>query len=168
MTNTCTFSPCRQYRYTLEHVIDPMQHEYSPRRIMWIGLNPSTADEQQLDPTLRRIRRFSADWGYTAFVMTNLFAYRATDPRDMMAAANPVGPENNMRLLKTAGAVETIVAAWGAHGRFMDREKTVRRMLASVGDSIHCLALTKRGQPKHPLYIGAATKLKPFNPKSSD
>ncbi len=65
------------------------------RRIMWIGLNPSTADEQQLDPTLRRIRGFSQAWGFTAFVMTNVFAFRATVPADMKAQADPVGQDND-------------------------------------------------------------------------
>src|SRR3954462_12457376 len=91
MINRCNFSRCRRYRYTLEHVIDPA---LEPRRIMWIGLNPSTADESQLDPTLRRVRAFSHAWGYTAFVMTNLFSFRATQPSDMKGQANPVGEHN--------------------------------------------------------------------------
>lgn len=159
MTNKCTFSPCRQYRYTLEHVIDPA---LPVRRIMWIGLNPSTADEQQLDPTLRRIRRFSADWGYTSFVMTNLFAFRATDPRVMKASGFPVGHHNNSALIQSADKCEVVVAAWGTHGTFRDRDCAVVELLQRYGHKLSCLDRTKGGHPKHPLYVAAAMKLKPF------
>ncbi len=162
MTNTCTFSPCRQYRYTLEHVIDPVLHTSAPRRIMWIGLNPSTADEQQLDPTLRRIRRFSADWGYTAFVMTNLFAFRATDPRVMKRAADPVGPQNDEQLMLTAKRCEVVMAAWGAHGTFQLRSSLVRKRMSEAGVRLSCLILTKGNHPKHPLYVAASTRRMPY------
>lgn len=160
MINACNFSACRRYRYTLEHVIDPLMHASQPRPIMWIGLNPSTADENQLDPTLRRIRAFSQGWGFTAFVMTNLFAFRATDPRDMKREPSPVGPANDVLLELTADRCGMIVAAWGAHGYHMDRDVEVMKLIG-VG-RMSCLALTKAGAPKHPLYIDGNTALVPF------
>lgn len=158
--NTCNFSPCRRYRYTLEHVFDPLLHENSPRLIMWIGLNPSTADENKLDPTLRRVRGFSAAWGFTSFVMTNLFAFRATDPADMKRAADPVGPANDTWLATMAGRCEKIVAAWGNHGFHRDRDVEVMNLLGV--ECLTCLGLSKTGSPKHPLYIGGDTALVPF------
>lgn len=160
MTNLCQFSPCRRYRYTLEHVIDPLLHETQPRRIMWIGLNPSTADENRLDPTLRRIRAFSAGWGFTSFVMTNLFAYRATLPGDMKREADPVGPENNRWLRATADGCAEIVAAWGTHGEHVGREVEVMRLLGMA--RLACLGLNRGGSPKHPLYVSGDTALVPF------
>jgi len=168
MTNSCQFTPCRHYRYTLEHVTDPLAHAASPRRIQWIGLNPSVADEQQLDPTLRRIRRFSADWGFTAFVMTNLFAYRATDPRDMMAIASPAGPDNLSHLIRTAQACETVVAAWGAHGTHHDRALVVAALFSRERIHLQCLGLTKSGQPKHPLYVKATCPIVRFRPEEAE
>ncbi len=111
---------------------------------------------------MRRIRRFSADWGYTAFVMTNLFAFRATDPRVMKENGYPVGHHNNGALLQTAEKCTAIVAAWGTHGAFRDRAAEVRTFLSKSGYSLSCLDLTKDGHPKHPLYVAAAAKLQPF------
>ena len=88
---------------------------------MWIGLNPSTADEQQLDPTLTRIRGFSEREGYDGFLMTNIFGFRATDPKVMRNTPDPVGPENDAALLEAAQRCDKVVAAWGAHGVHQDR-----------------------------------------------
>lgn len=160
MTNACTFSPCRRYRYTLEHVMDPL---LPPRRVMWIGLNPSTADEQQLDPTLRRIRGFSQAWGFTAFVMTNVFAYRATRPEDMKAQKDPVGVDNDLWLERMAGDCEVVVAAWGKHGAHAGRAEDVVKKLSSLPrPGLLCLGTNGDGSPKHPLYVAGATVLVPF------
>lgn len=157
MNNPCQFSPCRKYRYTLEHHIEGSELLVgSFRRVMWIGLNPSTADEQQLDPTLRRIRAFSFAWGYTHFVMTNLFAFRATEPSDMKAAADPVGPENDAVLARVASQCELIIAAWGVHGTFRNRAANVMGGVLR-GFELHHLAETKEGHPKHPLYVAGKT-----------
>jgi hypothetical protein len=157
MNNLCQFSACRKYRYTLEHHIEGSELLVSGvRRIMWIGLNPSTADEQQLDPTLRRIRAFSFAWGYTDFVMTNLFAFRATLPEEMKASADPVGPENDAALVRTAAQCELIVAAWGVHGTFRHRATDVMGGPLR-GFELQHLVATKDGHPKHPLYVRGNT-----------
>lgn len=159
MTNACEFSPCRRYRYTLEHDID-LLFVGEPRRVMWIGLNPSTADENKLDPTLRRVRKFSAAWGFTSFVITNLFSFRATAPDDMKAEADPVGPDNDHWLEVTAMACEKVVACWGTHGQHVGREVAVMNLLGV--ERLSCLALNAGGSPKHPLYVAGDTALVKF------
>jgi hypothetical protein len=152
VNNVCQFSPCRTYRYALHHDFDAEMAE-PPQRIMWIGLNPSTADEQALDPTLRRIRDFSRKFGFTTFVMTNLFAFRATYPKDMKKAIDPVGPDNDDALLGAALTSRMIIAAWGTDGTYGGRAETVKKLLHQAGHSLHCLARNDGGSPKHPLYL---------------
>lgn len=118
---------------------------------MWIGLNPSTADESQLDPTLTRIRAFSEREGYDGFLMTNLFGFRATDPQDMVRARDPVGPDNDAALLTAARRCDQVVAAWGAHGVHQERARAVAQLFAR--HKLWCLGTTKDGHPRHPLYI---------------
>jgi hypothetical protein len=116
---------------------------------MFVGLNPSTADETQDDPTIRRCVAFAKTWGYSAMCMTNLFAFRATLPKDMKAAIDPIGPDNDEYLFKIAYEAGIIVAAWGANGVYKGRDMEVRALLPAL----HCLALTKEGHPGHPLYL---------------
>ena len=97
------FSPCRRYRYTLWRAWDM----FNPGYVMFIGLNPSTADEVQDDPTIRRCIGYAKEWGYGAFCMTNIFAFRATDPRVMKAQADPVGPENDKWLTECAKGADS-------------------------------------------------------------
>jgi hypothetical protein len=144
--------------------MDPLM---TPRRVMWVGLNPSTADESQLDPTLRRIRGFSLAWGFTSFVMTNLFAFRSTQPEVMFAAGgSAVGPENDLWLVQTARSCELVVAAWGAgqlHGQFLVRAGRVRSMFNDLNLPLSCVGTTRDGFPRHPLYVAARTSLQPYN-----
>ncbi|WP_276968362.1 DUF1643 domain-containing protein, partial [Metallibacterium scheffleri] len=114
-----------------------------------VGLNPSTADETQDDPTIRRCVGFAKAWGYQALCMVNLFAFRATRPDDMLAAADPVGPDNDAHLRALSGEAGVIVAAWGALGTHRGRDVEVCALLPAL----HCLTLTKGGQPGHPLYL---------------
>lgn len=162
----CKFSADRLYRYTLEcHWAWTSTPGWQPKRIMWIGLNPSTADERALDPTLKRIESFSKKWGFDAFVMTNLFAFRATDPKDMFAAGDPIGPENDQHLLETAAQCGKIVAAWGAGqlaGAFLLRAGRVRTLLEPFRDRIVCVGTTRDGFPRHPLYVRGDTPPIPF------
>lgn len=144
MNRSATFSPCRTYRYTLWHRWS--EGNYA----VFIGLNPSTADETTDDPTIRRCVAFAQAWGYGALCMTNLFAYRATAPTTMMAARDPVGPSNNRALQDTASAASLVVAAWGAGGIFQGRDHVVR---SSLPQALHYLRLTKDGHPGHPLYL---------------
>jgi hypothetical protein len=148
LENACHFSPDRRHRYTLLHRINPL---LGNRLIMWIGLNPSTADEQKLDPTLTRIRGFSEREGFDGFLMTNIFGFRATDPKEMISTRDPNGPENDQALLEAADRCEMVVAAWGAHGVHQDRAIAVAKLLS--GHKLWCLGNTKAGHPRHPLYV---------------
>lgn len=116
---------------------------------MFVCLNPSTADDEQDDPTVRRCIAYSKAWGYSSYVMTNLFAIRATDPRVMLAAEDPIGPENDRYLIETARQAAVVVAAWGKHGAHRDRATAVQSMLPGL----HYLKLNGDGSPAHPLYL---------------
>jgi hypothetical protein len=127
--NPCVFSPCRRFRYTLDHDWHDLL-DIPGGYVAWIGLNPSTADEQQLDPTLRRVRSFTPRMGYHRFVMLNLFAYRATDPKIMLAACDPVGTDNDRWILDTCRHAAAVVCCWGSHGTHLDRARRVLDLLA--------------------------------------
>lgn len=139
------FSPCRRYRYALFRGWQP-NNGY----VMFVGLNPSTADETIDDPTTRRCIAFAKAWGYGALLLANLFAYRATDPEEMLSVDDPVGPDCDHFLIQSASEASLVVAAWGTHGGFRNRDHHVKRLL---GDKLHFLRLTKGGQPSHPLYL---------------
>lgn len=149
MHSDAVLSPCRTYRYTLwRSWLGGSGH------VMFVGLNPSTADEKLDDPTIRRCMGFAQTWGYAGLCMTNLFAYRATDPADMFAHAQAggdvIGPENDEWLRDAAGRTSVVVAAWGAHGDFLHRAAAVQKLLLP---KLHYLRLTKGGHPGHPLYL---------------
>lgn len=148
-----TFSPCRQYRYQLWRIWDE-----SKLPLNVIGLNPSTADETQDDPTIRRCIQFAKDWGYGGLLMTNIFAFRATEPEVMKKASEPIGADNDQWLRESAAGAGLILAAWGNHGKHLNRADAVRRLITGM----HCFKITKKGQPEHPLYQPKDAKLIAF------
>ncbi len=152
MTPETIFSPCRKYRYTLWRVL-PRTFDHVEGFVQFIGLNPSTADETIDDPTIRRCKAFASAWGYTGLCMTNLFAFRATDPRDMIRSCDPVGEHNDEWLARVAREAAIVVAAWGAGGEHQDRGEKVRNQFANLGKPLYCLKITKHGHPQHPLYL---------------
>ncbi len=142
------------FRFTLTRTWDSVKGY-----VVFIGLNPSTADAAIDDPTVRRCVRFAADWGYGGLVIVNLFAFRATQPRDMMAAADPVGESNDYYLVNAARRAGLVVAAWGANGTYTGRDLEVAGLIAEkTRHQLHSLGTTKDGSPKHPLYVPAATR----------
>jgi hypothetical protein len=147
--NSARLSACRQYRYALWRSWDDAMP-----RAMFVGLNPSTADEYHDDPTLTRCIHYARSWGYGSVCIANLFAYRATDPRDMKSADDPVGPDNNKWLKKLSKEATLIVAAWGNDGAYLGRSAEVLDMLPNPS----CLKLNKSGEPAHPLYQRAALR----------
>jgi len=149
MPNECVFSTDRLHRYTLIHRWDELLNP--DHGIAWICLNPSTADEHQLDPTLRRIRDFSATWGYSFFVMLNAFAWRATDPAHMKASADPIGPDNDKWIKHWSDKVDRVMIGWGEHGAHLGRHEQVLALLDRR--KTFCLERNASGQPKHPLYV---------------
>jgi len=114
-------------------------------------LNPSTADEVKLDPTCSRARDYAERWGYGALIVTNVFGWRATDPDDMKAAADPVGPGNDAAIVRAASESAIVVCAWGNHGAFLERSSRVRALLN--GKKLFALRVNANGEPAHPLYL---------------
>jgi hypothetical protein len=159
-TETCGahLSPCRTYRYSLWRVWEPDKGV-----VAFCGLNPSTADETVDDPTIRRCIGFARDWGYGGLYMLNLFAFRATDPKDMKAATDPVGPSNDAALAHHQKFCRLTVAAWGVHGTFKGRAEHVLRNVL-VNGPVKCLGRTKDGCPKHPLYLPKSASLVEVTP----
>jgi len=160
MNNICIFSEDRKYRYSLRHFWGKESDKENP--IAWIALNPSTADENKLDPTLRRIKGFSESWGYNCFYMLNIFAYRATDPREMKKQEDPVGPLNDFYIKQICKKCDTIVCAWGNHGKHLNRSEEVLKNLFDTNPNICYLELSKIGEPKHPLYLKGDLNLKKY------
>ncbi len=150
MKNTAELSECRNYRYALWRTWDE-----SKPIVMFIALNPSTADETNDDPTLTRCINFAKSWGYGGVCMANLFAFRATEPKDMKAVKDPIGSKNDAWLLKLVKDAELVVGAWGNDGSFIKRSKQIVELIPQL----HCLKVNKSGEPAHPLYLSA--KLKP-------
>jgi hypothetical protein len=153
--STADFSPCREFRYRLTR-----RWSDGPT-IAFIGLNPSTADEFQLDPTVTRCVRRADRLGFGRLVMLNLFAFRATDPQDMFkrhrAGRDVIGPDNDEWLRREASEAATVVCAWGNHGTLAGRDREVLRLLGGI--KLHCLGKSKTGQPKHPLYLPYSREL---------
>lgn len=148
--STAVYSPCERYRYLLTRVWDP-----AGEKALFVMLNPSTATEFQNDPTVERCERRARALGFGAFRVTNIFAFRATDPRVMRAEADPVGPGNDAAIRESAEAwADRIVCAWGTHGAHLGRGAAVEALLRGTGRQLFTLGLSKDGHPKHPLYIG--------------
>jgi len=160
--STAVYSPCERFRYLLTRTWDP-----AAGRALFVMLNPSTATELQNDPTVERCERRARVLGFGGFRVTNIFAYRATDPKVMRAAPDPVGPANDAAIRQSAetwirGTADRIVCAWGTHGAFVQRGPAVEALLRGTGRPLYHLGLSKDGHPKHPLYIGYAVAPEPW------
>jgi hypothetical protein len=147
------FSECGAYRYRLWRWWEPGLWSQNTRAVCWIMLNPSTADAEQDDPTIRRCVGFSRAWGYVGAVIVNLFALRTTDPGRLYEHPDPIGPDNSVFLETEAQCGAIVIAAWGTHGVCGDRGEAVRERLRELRVDLHHLGLTKDGHPSHPLYL---------------
>ena len=143
----------KRYRYLLTRIWDNEKP-----LVNFIGLNPSTADQVDNDPTMRRCINFAKSWGYGGLYMTNLFAYRTSKPSELFTSKEPIGKENDKYLLETEKKVEAVVFAWGANGKFLHRDKKVLNIISKG----YYIALTKDKHPRHPLYLKADLTLKLF------
>jgi hypothetical protein len=154
-----TISDCGQYRYRLSRVWDGAR-----QLLTFVMLNPSTADAEQDDPTIRRCMGFARTFGYGGINVLNIFALRATDPRQLSGHPDPVGPYND-QMLYAYLAVDPMraqtVAAWGAH-----KAATVRAAALTAPGTApwSCLGVTKDGHPRHPLYLPANAQLRLWRP----
>ena len=153
-------SPAREYRYLLTRIWDP-----SVKPLVFLMLNPSTADALEDDATIRRLagpRGFARREGAGGIVVVNLFALCSTDPRALTQHPNPVGPLADVFIRRAVGQGSGVVAAWGAAPVAEERGKTVVEALAGRGVSLSCLGTTSTGQPRHPLYLPGTAILEPY------
>lgn len=133
----------------------------------FVMLNPSTADHMVDDPTIRRCIHFAAREGYGGLVVINLFAGRATDPRDLFKMADPAGPENEKTwydlLTHCYNHGAPVVCAWGANRKAVKQAEKFRGYAASMGVPLFCLnSVTQQGFPRHPLYLPNDSLLRRF------
>lgn len=153
------FSPCRKYRYAIWR----NWNESIPRALI-IGLNPSTADENNDDPTILRCMRFAKSWGYGGVSVANLFAYCATLPRVMRSINDPRGKDNDIWISKLASDAAIVVAAWGNDGNYLNRSREIQGKISNL----YCIKINKNGEPAHPLYLKSDLKPVPFIIASHD
>lgn len=154
------FSECRTYRYTLWRnwncgLFTPAGKPKS--YVNFICLNPSTADEIDDDPTIRKCIKFAKTWGFPAMCVTNLFAYRSTDRSVLKTVQDPIGPENDYYLENIAVNADLVIAAWSQDGSLFGRSETVIKNL-NVPMSYLRMGKGKKPEPWHPLYLPDATK----------
>lgn len=150
---TATFSPCGRYRYSLTRRITPM---FPGPSIMFVMLNPSTADASSDDATIRRCIGYARRWGFAELVVTNLSPLRATDPAVLKATGSDpdlVAARNRNEVTAAAESADRIVVAWGAHGSWEGRDKEMMATLAPWLDKVYCLGQTDGGQPLHPVRL---------------
>jgi len=152
VTREATFSPCRRYRYAL------WRRWGEGDQVLFVMLNPSTADERTDDPTLRRCVAFARSWGYGALAVGNLFGYRTSRPAELHSVADPVGTDNDDWVRRLASGSALVVAAWGNRGRLWGRSVAGREMVSPC----HMLGLTRQGEPRHPLYMPAGARPVPW------
>jgi len=151
---TALLSADGQYRYRLG------RRWGTGAPVVWVMLNPSTADANEDDQTIRRCISFTKSWGHPALEVVNLFALRSTDPAALLAATDPIGSGNDDELQAVAAHAALTVVAWGSHA--MARHRT--REVASLLGPVYCLGTTADGSPRHPSRISSDTALKPWEP----
>lgn len=147
-------SDCGKYRYLLRRTWD-----HDKQRALFVMLNPSTADADVDDATIRSCIRLCKSWGYGSFEVVNLFAWRSTDPAGLKAAVDPLGPRNADIVEAAISRCDVVICAWGAHP---EAEREADGMVSRISPRrpmAFCLGTTKSGAPKHPLYIKTGTSL---------
>lgn len=159
MLKDAQISDCGKYRYWLSRCWD---RSGTLPTVTFIMLNPSTADAEQDDPTIRRCISFAKAWGCGRLAVVNLFAFRATDPKELITADDPVGVYNDSGIAYWTQASSIVVAAWGVHGKLRGQARKMERGLRSLGVPLLCLGVTKDGHPRHPLYVKSSSELIPY------
>jgi hypothetical protein len=151
---SAVFSDDGKYRYVLTR-----DWGAAPGRLaVFVGLNPSVADARQDDRTVQKCWRWARKWSYSSFVMLNVYAFRATDPKRLGTVSDSVGLYNDVFLSAYASAASFVVAAWGNGVGDKERLLEVREILVSSSTGpLHCLGVTANGNPRHPLYLPADT-----------
>ncbi len=144
MKTDAILSKNRKYRYVLSRIWDE-----SKPTVMIIGLNPSTADETENDPTIIKCIDFAKSWGYGGVYMLNLFGFRATKPKDMFNTDEPIGQDNDKYIEEYSKICDKVICAWGNDGSYKNRSKDI---LSKI-ENTYYLKLNQTGEPAHPLYL---------------
>ena len=171
--SNASFSDNRQYRWWLHR-----QWTFGLGLLLFIGLNPSRADGERDDPTLRRLQAFAKSWGYQELLVVNLFAQISPHPSALQRASDPVGVEND-KVLQVCferwarDPQMDLWCGWGVSGGRGPRARDVLHTLQPLSRQrqVHCpnakgplsLALTQTGEPRHPLYAPRQSTLSPFH-----
>jgi hypothetical protein len=159
-TTTCEdiahFSECGQFRYLLTREFG------GDSTCLFIMLNPSTADAEHNDPTIRRCISFAMREGFGRLEVVNLYAFRSPSPSVLFAALDPVGPANDHEIEAALDRADSVIAAWGNHAE-QERVTKVVGLIKRSGKVSNCFGLTKLAQPKHPLYLPSDTNLIPLS-----
>jgi hypothetical protein len=148
----------REYRYLLKRQWGGNDENF----VNFVLLNPSTADQDKDDPTVKACMKFAKNWGYDGMWVTNLFALRATDPKKLKIVEDPVGKDNDSYLEQYARKGAIVVLAWGGAGNFLNRGEEVIKLLSKI-KPLHCIKNLKSGAPQHPLYINQDSKFIKFS-----
>ena len=156
-TSWATYSDCETYRFALTRTWDP-----KGRKVMFVMLNPSKATEVANDPTVERCEARAKTLGFGAFMVTNLFSLRETDPHAMRKHPYPVGEATDDALQNGADWADMTIAAWGVHGVHQRRNTEVVSLFQSHNQPLHCLGETKDGHPRHPLYLPYSAQPQPW------
>jgi hypothetical protein len=153
-------SPCETYRYVLWRSLTPVGDEaLSAGTVLWICLNPSTADASKDDATLRKICGFSRRWRFGHVRLVNLYALRSREPKALWKHADPIGPENDAHIVEESAQADAIVFAWGGNAE-PERARRVTDHVSTVTDGhvpVWNLGLTGGEQPMHPLMLSYST-----------
>jgi hypothetical protein len=144
MIKDASISECSKYRYSLSRIWDN-----NKPKVLFVMLNPSTADADNDDPTIRRCINFAKDWGYGGLYVGNLYSYRATNPKELNNMSVLLGDDevNRIHLMTMSIRCEKIICAWGNNAKFGTKS------IDGLFRELYCLALSKEGNPKHPLYL---------------
>ncbi|MFM0171975.1 DUF1643 domain-containing protein [Paraburkholderia sediminicola] len=155
-------SSCGAYRYRLTRAAESLSPGKSTA--LFVMLNPSTADAQLDDPTIRRCRGFAKLWDCNGLAVANLYALRSTDPAALWSHPDPVGPDNDDYLWNFAHECGDVVCAWGSNAR-PERAARVVSIMRGAGARLWCLGMTRDGSPRHPLYVRADQPLTEWSQK---
>jgi hypothetical protein len=157
MLKTAVISDCGRFRYRLGR-------RWADGEVLpFVMLNPSVASAEVDDPTVRRCVKFAQAHGFAALEVVNLFAFRATDPKDLRAAGYLAGPDNDTHIAAAASECAAICVAWGANVAGLERPQVVLPLLRATGKPLQCLRITRSGYPQHPLMLPSSCRLTPFD-----
>ena len=157
LENDAVISECGKYRYLLRRTWD-----HSKPRVLYVMLNPSTADAMLDDATIRSCVRLASGHGYGSMEVVNVFAYRATQPDELLKQPDPIGPRNEVMVEAAVGRCDVVICAWGAFPPARDHAAPVLNAIRAHRPAAYCFGKTKAVAPKHPLYIKSGTPLEVF------